>query len=233
MEHSKRQKSTWPRGMSAARGYALAAALLLGLAGAAVADDTEVRDYAVQVDGKSVGSNQLVITDRADGSTVVSNRSNVQVRMLITYTFSYEGTEVWQKNRLLRLDARCNDNRKQYAVNAALDNNALRLRVNDTERVVPVESWSTSYWKLPESKYFNQAIPVVDAGKGEFINGKLDYLGTEQRAVNGQPQNLYHFRVTGGRSPVDLWYDAQHRLVRREFMALGHRTVMELVGIRR
>src|SRR5262249_13527495 len=157
--------------------------------------ETEVRDYAVQVDGKPAGFNQLVITTRGDGSTVVSNRTHVQVKMLITYTFSYDGTEVWKNYRLQQLQAQCDDNRKRYAVSAAPDaaGTAGGRRVNATERRVPAESWSTSYWKLPEAKYYNQAIPVVDAGKGEFIQGQLQYIGAEQRPVSGQQQDVYHF----------------------------------------
>jgi hypothetical protein len=210
--------------------------LWLGVVDHVAADVTEIREFAVQVDGRPVGTNQLVITNRDDGTTLVSNRSNVQVKMLLTYTFSYQGTEVWQNYRLLQLDGHTDDNRRRFDVRAVLDNEtkSLRLRVNNgEEHVVPADSWSTSYWKLPEARFFNQNIPVVDAGKGDFIQGRLQYVGTEQRPVSGQLQKLYHFRIEGGKSPVDLWYDMQHHLVRREFLALGHRTVIELTSIQR
>ena len=34
-------------------------------------------------------------------------------------------------------------------------------------------------------------------------------------------------------SPVDVWFDQYHRLVRQEFTETGHRTIVQLVAVRR
>jgi hypothetical protein len=206
-----------------------------GIGNEARAENTEVRDFQVQVDGKPVGQNRLTIVDRDDGLTVVTNKADVTVKILITYTYSYLATETYQGYQLLQLTGECNDNFTKYTVQAALENTrqSIRVRVNNTEKSVPAAVWSTSYWKLPESKYHNQNLAMLDADRGEVINGQLQYIGTEDRAVAGQQQKCYHFRTAGGSYPIDLWYDVHHRLVRQEFVERGHRTVIELAQVQR
>lgn len=211
--------------------------LLALLAGAdrAAAEDTEVRDFSVQVDGKPAGYTQLVINRRDDGTTVVTHRASAQAKVLITYSYSCQGTETWQNYRLLRLDNQCQDQRKHYRVRATLDGqgNALRVSVNNTERLLPADCWTSSFWMLPEARYHNQPIPLLRSDHGEFIQAQLHHVGTEQRTVAGQVQRCYHFRITGAKKAVDLWFDVHHRLVRQEFVEMGHRTVIELTNVRR
>lgn len=212
-------------------------ALILGagIETEAFADVTEVRDFVVQVDDKQVGSNQLTIVNRDDGSTVVQNKAEVQVKILITYKYSYQATEQYQGYQLLRLDGKCNDNFKTFDVHAFLTQkrDALHVQANNATKSMPANTWTSSYWKLPEAKYHNKAIPVMDVDRGELFNAQLQYVGTEQRNIVGKAQKCYHFRVTGGDYPVDLWFDVQHRLLRQEFVERGHRTIIECVQIRR
>ena len=42
-----------------------------------------------------------------------------------------------------------------------------------------------------------------------------------------------HFRVTGGPTPIDLWFDRYYRLVRQEFTEAGHKMIVQLVNVRR
>ncbi len=214
---------------------ALACFIGAGTATEVRGESTEIRDFVVQLDGKQIGTNQLVITRRDDGLTVVSNRANVKVKFFITYTYTYQGTEVYKGYQLTRMEGHCNDNGTQFRLDAELDDtgNTFRVQVNNSVKAVPANIWSTSYWKLPEAKYHNQPVVMLDADRGEVINGKLHYVGTEDRPISGQVQKCYHFRATGGKKPIDLWFDVQHRLVRQEFVERGHRTVIELTQIQR
>lgn len=206
------------------------------LAGVARADTTEIRDYAIIVDGKQSGYSQCIITAKKDGTTFITSRANAKVKIfLATFTFSYQGTEVWKNYRLLRVDGVGRQNRKQYNVSAVLDNNnqALRVSVNNQERLIPADSWSSSFWKLPQIKERIQKVSVLKSSHGTLIDGQLHYLETVKQPINGQQKTCYHFRLTGGKKPIDFWFDAQHRLVRQEFVEMGHRTIVEMVNIRR
>jgi hypothetical protein len=149
-----------------------------------------------------------------------------------TYTYSYRGTEVWKDGKLVRLDSTSNDDGKRYTVAAMAEDNSLRVKVNGQERTTSPEVWTTSYWRLPDARFRNQAVPLLDADTGRDIRGNLQYLGTQQIQVAGKVQDCAHYRVTGG-VKVDLWYDQQERLVRQEALEDGHRIVLEITGIRR
>jgi hypothetical protein len=53
-------------------------------------------------------------------------------------------------------------------------------------------------------------------------------VGPEKIDVAGQRQSCVRYRIMTT-PPHDLWFDAQERLVRQEWVTDGHRTVMEMV----
>jgi hypothetical protein len=213
---------------------------MLTMAGAsrAVAADTEVREFSVHVDGKESGKYRMTINRRDYGTVSMSAEANVRVtRLGITmYRYTYKGTEVWQDakdGRLLALTSTSDDNGKTFEVNATPDPSGLRVRVNGQPRLVRADVWTMTYWKLPDDRFHNQAVPLLDADTGKDFGGRLTYLGTEKLMAAGQAQACYHFRVQGGPYPVDLWYDAQRRLVRQDFTEDGHRTTIQLIRVSR
>jgi hypothetical protein len=215
-------------------GLVVGTLLAAGAAQRALADETETRQFAIHVDGKPAGQYFMTITRGAGGVDTMSAQANVRVRVLIkTYEYSYQGTEQWKDGRLLRLESNSNDDGKRYAVQAAADGEALRVTVNGQTRMARADCWPTTHWKLPPSKYHNNPVPLIDADTGKDLSGHLQYIGAQQLNVGGRAQNCYHFRVTGGPSPVDLWYDGNHRLVQEAFTVDGHRTTFYLTALRR
>jgi hypothetical protein len=208
---------------------------VLACAGRVAAAETEVREFTIHVDGKPAGQYSMTITKQDNGAESMSGQARVRVKHLLgTYTFTYQGTEQWQGGRLLELRSSTNDNGKRYEVHANAEGQGLRVRVNGGERLARAEVWPTTYWRLADARFHNQAVPVLDADTGKEMTGRLQYLGIVPVTLGQQPHNCYHFRVTGaGPSPIDLWYDGLYRLVRQEFSVEGHRTVFHLTGLRR
>jgi hypothetical protein len=217
----------------------VALAAVLAVSPAARADPpppshTEVREFVIQVGKSTAGHYHLTISRQADGTESISASANVEVRSLIgKYTYSIQSTEVWKDYKLQSLSASGSDDGKRFEVSATAESNGLRVRANGQERVTHADVWTTSYWKLAEARFHNQAIPLLDCDTGKDIGGRLTYLGIEQMNVAGQAQKCYHFRVTGPAAPVDVWYDAQHRLVRQEFTESGQHTIFHLTTIKR
>jgi hypothetical protein len=106
------------------------------------------------------------------------------------------------------------------------------VKVNNAEKVVPAHVWLTSYWSLPDPKLRNQELPLIDADNGRDLTAKLTFVATEKIKVGGQVIPLNHYRLTG-KVNVDLWYDGSDRLVRQEWIEQGHKTLVELVRVRR
>src|SRR2546430_942136 len=149
--------------------------LLLGLgltiSGRARAADlgTEQRDFAILVDGDQAGSYSMSITERDDGSQIMSASANVRVKYLgglKVYRYSYRGSETWKDGRLVNFSCSGSDDGKDFIVSAMPEGNGLRLRANNQVRIVRPDIWLTTYWHLADSKFRNKGVPVVDADSG-------------------------------------------------------------------
>jgi hypothetical protein len=208
--------------------------VLCGSVGRVAAADSEIRDFAILVDGKKAGTYQMSLNFQDSGVAVMSGKAQVRISYLVrAYVYTYEGTEVWKSGKLSGFRSNSNDNGKRFQVTAQAEKDSLRVTSNGRERLTRADMWLTSYWRLPAARYRNQAVPVLDADTGKDFNGYLKFLGTEQLMVAGQRQTCVHYRVTGGPSSVDLWFDGKERLVRQEYVEDGHQTVLYLAGIRR
>jgi hypothetical protein len=212
---------------------AATATLLLGASGARAAD-AETRSYTIQVDGKKAGEYQLLIRTQDDGSVSVAAQSDVRVTVLgITgYSYGYTGQEVWHQGRLQHFASSGKENGKDFAVHADVDGSALRVQANGQERRSRPDVWTTSCWQLPEARYRNNEVWLLGCDTGVETHSRLQFVGNEQIAVAGQVQACAHYRVMKD-AAHDLWYDAQERLVRDEWVSSGHRTVVELTNLRR
>lgn len=213
--------------------------LCLGMAlftpGLAMAADIEVRDFTIWVDGKRGGEYHMTITRQDDGTITMTGQADLRLSYLAglkTYTYTYRGSEVWKEGKLVSFSSSSNDDGKQYTVTAAPDGANLRVRANGQERLMRSDVWVTTYWRLPVAQQRNAAVPLFDGDTGREINAKLDYVGASQLNVAGQVQNFGRYRLTGG-VQVELWYDGTERLVRQEWVEDGHKSILELVRVRR
>jgi uncharacterized protein DUF6134 len=226
-----------PGNMGCWRNSLILPALVLALPNIAAAQavtGVEYRDFSISVDGKECGYSQISVTTQDNGMAVMTAKASVVVtKLVIKVTYDVQATEWWKDGQLSGFKARVNDNGKVLDVQAALDGNTLRLRAGAAERVLQREVWVNSFWKLPDPRFFNKTVPVLDGDTGKEYNGALQYVGEAKVTVSGQALKCYHFRVTGGTSPEELWFDESHRLVRREFEEQRSRIVIQLTNVRR
>ncbi|MBI3409548.1 MAG: hypothetical protein HY040_14505 [Planctomycetes bacterium] len=196
--------------------------------------DKEVREFSILVDGKEAGQSTMTITVKDDGTTEMTAAAKVHIRKVIfNYSFSIDSMEVWKDGKLIGMQNRSEEDGKKTEVVALKEGNQLKLRVNGKERLVNPESWVSSYWKLADQKFHNQKAPLIDSDTGKDMTGELKHIATEQITINGEAQKCYHFRITGIDVPIDLWFDRYHRLVRQEFTESGHKTIVQLINVKR
>ena len=175
----------------------------------------------------------MTIQRQDDASIVMRCDTDIKVKFgLITYKYVYRGLEVWKDRRLTRLDSSTDDNGKRFTVSAVPDGANLKLTVNNVERQVRGDVWVTSYWTLPDAKKRTEPLTVLDADNGKLIDAKLAFVATEKLNIAGQNVTLNHYRLTG-KTNIELWYDGSERLVRQEWTEQGHKTVLELLRVRR
>jgi len=202
----------------------------LSRAGAA---GVEYRTFSITIDGKPAGEYQMTLTRQGHGSVAVNCQADVRfkVALIYTYTYSYQGTETWKDGRLMRLDSSSNDDGKRFTVSAQADGKDLRVTVNDEARTVRGDVWTTSCWHLPDAKFRNADLPLLDADTARELSGTMQYVGTDRVNVAGEMRDCTHYRVTGD-VQYELWYDRRQRLVRQENVEDGRRIVLELTGLR-
>jgi hypothetical protein len=208
-----------------------AGTLMLGLPQARAADK-ETRSFTISVDGKPAGSYQMNIQRMDDGTTVLLAQSDVRVTVLgiAAYTYSYSGKEFWKDGRLQHLISSGKEKGKDFSVRADAEGQGLRVVANGKEHTTRPDVWSTSCWQLPDARYRNNAVALLACDTGADIAGRLDLVGTEKLKVAGQEMTCTHYRVTKD-VPHDVWYDAQERLVRDEWVSSGHRSVVEMTSV--
>lgn len=212
---------------------AVGVAALLSAAPRAGAADTQTRDFNVLVDGSRAGDYHMTIQRQDDGTIAMTNESEVRVKVIGVsfYSYAYRGREVWKAGRLQRLDSNGQENGKPFVVAAVPAGDGLRVTFNGQEHTARPDVWTMTYWMLPPAAYRNRGLPLLGCDNGqEVVNGYLQYVGAEQLTVAGQPQTCTHYRVTGS-TPHELWYDAEERMVRQEWVVDGHKTVLELTRV--
>jgi hypothetical protein len=193
--------------------------------------ESQTRDFVVQVDGKQTGQCSVRISRLDDDSEVLYGKSSVTMSYVVyTYRYASKGKETWKDGRLQALQNESDFNGTKYRVLAERKGEDMRLKLNGQERKVSPEICPTSYWKQPDPKWHDKKLPLFDPDKGEDRRGTLKFVGKEQVPIAGKPQKCAHFQIRGD-IEVDLWYDAQERLVRQESKEMGHRVVMELKQI--
>ena len=198
------------------------------------AAEREQREYVVYVNGKEAGQTTMDINVRDDGLTQVGIRARVKFQQFfVPYALTIEGTESWRDGKLTCIKCQATENGKKTDVDLNADAKQFRGRVNGVERGMSADTYSSSFWKLPDAKYHNKQLAVFEIDTGKEHEGKLQFIGKEQLTLLNRLQECYHFRYTGGSSPTDLWFDQYHRLVRQEFVEAGQRTIVQISSIRK
>jgi hypothetical protein len=213
---------------------ALLIAILLA-APAWVAAQTEVREFAIRVDGAVSGQYRMTIQPTADGAITMAAQADAKVKVLLitAYSYSFSAVEVWKDGRLLRYDSNGAENGKRYVVSARTEGDHLRVTANGQEHPARADAWVNTYWRLPDARFRDHEAPLLGCDTGKEEARLLQYIGTERVNVAGQPQECTRYRIHTA-PPHDLWFDAQGRLVRQEWTSLdGHRSILELKAIHR
>jgi Family of unknown function (DUF6134) len=194
------------------------------------AAETQTRVYAIYVDNKPAGECRLIYTTDADGSESISGHATVRVKKLLgTYSYQYDGTEVWKANRLQKLTSSCDDDGKKSTVDATAGARGLRVVANGSTSHVETGAWPTSYWRLvaPELR---KKLTLLEADTGRVLNGHLHPAGPFRVKVGELHVECALYKLTGDLQ-AELWYDAQGRLVRQVSIEEGHKTLIHLKQI--
>ena len=72
---------------------------------------------------------------------------------------------------------------------------------------------------------------LFDVDTGKELEGTLTKIGMETIAIGAQRKAAAHYSLRGD-VKVDLWYDANHRLVRQEVIDSGHKSILQMESVK-
>jgi hypothetical protein len=197
------------------------------------AADTETRQFSIQIDGKKAGTMQMSIDAAGEGNATVQLNADVKLNYLIySYTYSLRCTETWKNGQLIRLGSTANDNGKNLRLTVAAERDTLLVRASGPERRVRRDAWPTTFWHLPDPAARERPLTLLDADTGAEMHGRLQRIDIATLRVGAASVECTHYRLVGNMT-VDLWYDASDRLVRKEGLEDGHKTILELTQVKR
>jgi hypothetical protein len=202
-----------------------------GVAGRAADAETEVRTFAVTVDGKSSGTYTLTVATDGEGKETVTAVSSVRVKQrLITHTYESKSVEVWKKGQLESLESTTNDNGKKLAVKAAVADGKLVVSVGGTSRKMGTDVLTTAGIRPPATDAARDAI-LFDSEDGSETAVRVEPLGPGRVTLNGEVIEGSRFRVTGKGVASEWWFDKNGRAIRQEMKWDGHTVVFTLATI--
>jgi hypothetical protein len=197
----------------------------------AAAQTSETREYQVLANGNQVGSSQTTIDEDKNGTTTVKLSASVKFKIFfVTQTFESKSTETWKDGKLVALDGDSTENGTRTTVSIRKEAAGLVVRTNGTPRATLAEAWSSSFWKLPDKKFLNAKVPIVEFDTGNDMVGDLKLVAKESIRAAGKNVECYRFKLTGIPCDTDLWFDEYHRLVRQEWTERNQKMIVTMVN---
>jgi hypothetical protein len=195
--------------------------------------ETEVRSFAVTVDGKAAGTYTLTVASDGAGRETVTAVSSVKVKhRLITYTYEGKNTEVWKEGKLVSLESTTNDNGKKSAVKAVAVEGKLSVSADGTTRKIDPDVLTTTGTRPPAADKVRDAV-LLDSEDGTATPVRIEPLGACRVTLNGQTIEGTRFKLTGKDVATEWWFDKNGRVIRQEMKWDGHTVVFALLAVGR
>ena len=192
----------------------LSAALLLNgaFASSPVAAQSRAWNFEVLLNDAPIGYHRFTLREHGGQRQMkIEARFDVKVLLFNAYRYAHDATEGWRGNCLESLAARTDDNGELFAVDAVRDGERLTVTTAKGGDGFDGCIMSFAYWN---SEILHQS-RLLNAQTGVYEAIKVTALGDENIAVRGAAVMAKHYRITGPKNPIDLWYSAD-----REWLAL-------------
>lgn len=198
----------------------VAAGIALLLAGSFAAAASGTWNFDVILDGKPIGYHRFTLTGEAAGREMkIEARFEVKLLWLTAYHYTHDASERWRGNCLESLAARTDDDGEMLTVETSRDGERLAVRSAKSRAALDGCVMTFAYWNpeiLRQSRLLNSQT-------GEYEAVRIAALGDESLTVRGAAVTARHYRITGPKNPIDLWYAADRDWVALESTVGGGR----------
>jgi hypothetical protein len=194
-----------------------AAAALLAMPLAAVADDAGEYTFAILQDGAPIGVHRVVF-DR-DGSRVdIQEATAIEVRfaMIPVYSFEHEGRQIWENGRAVRIDSTTNNNGKELDITVRPSGRGYIRTVNGRVDRFDESTTVLALWNKDTLEHHSFFSAVED----KTLRVSFEFAGREKVTIAGAKIDVDHYRMVGDEER-ELWYDAAGHLAKVRLRRLG------------
>mgnify|MGYP000143737422 CR=1 FL=1 len=194
----------------------------LAPAGAAGGDgETGKLRFAVHYDGDRIGTHALTFRRTGPDSMAVKIAIDLEVGFAFVTLFRYthRNDTRWEQGRLVRMDARTNDDGTEHRVRAErTDGGELRVTTKDgTSRTMPGDVLPSTYWMSDTVERER----LLNTQKGDLAEVEVTPMPQTDRVPTPDgPVAAQGYTMTGG-IDAKTWYDDAGRWVKLTFQARG------------
>jgi hypothetical protein len=191
------------------RNWLSALFVIATLPGASVvmASQPQQWDFKVYLDDKWIGYHNFRLTPDGNGGHTLDINAQFDVKFLFinAYSYRHDNTERWQQQCLKSIQARTDDNGKEFVVQGASDGSRFYLDNAGSRKPLSTCVMTFAYWDPAILK----ADRLLNSQTGEYVNVDVLPLGREQIPVRGQPIAANRYRILAeDNAVIDLWYSA-------------------------
>ena len=197
--------------------------LSLTTAGPALATDVSGGvtqwDFDVFLNDKKVGKHTFTVLEKGGQKQVESEASfKYTVLWIPAYRYQHSAEERWDDQCLVELEAKTNANGERLEVSGEYTGSAFRLvNGDDTRAELPECVMTFAYWN-PE---FLEQSRLLNPQTGEFVEVKVEEVGTDTLEVRGEPVAATRYRLTADEIDLTLWYSSNDQWLGLESVAKG------------
>jgi hypothetical protein len=177
-------------------------------------------NFEVYLNDKKVGTHLFRVLE-ADDQRQVQSIADFNVKFLFFSAYSYEHTAVenWDDDCLSRFDAQTNVNGKPTAVSGESAESGFIVERSDSTELLPDCVMSFAYW----NPMFLQQERLLNPQTGEYLDVKVELLGTDSLEVRGKLVEAQRYKVTAKDIDLLVWYADNDQWVALESVAkTGH-----------
>ncbi len=142
------------------------------------------------------------------------------------FRYALDATETWRDGRLVRLDARTNDDGADEFVRAVATDTAIAVEGSQFQGEVSADIIPASHWNIEQIRSGR----ILSTETGEVLDIEVEALGRETLSIRGEPVEANRYRLRSAMD-LDLWYDSRSRLVKLAFEARGQSIEYRLEGL--
>ncbi len=182
---------------------------LIAIPFAAAAEPAMEWNFAVQLDGKAIGTHRFALVPADVESRQLTSDARFDVKLLgfTVYRYRHHAEETWRGNCLAAITASTDDDGHLTDVTGATADAGFTVSSRRKGAAsVPVVAtgcvMSFAYW----NRTLAAQRQLLDPGTGRIEAVTITELPTGTIDVHGQHMTVSGIRITGLPHPIDVWY---------------------------